>query len=305
MTTFDLTTFPHHLSTDKLITSEHVIFNVQQAIAEDLGQTPGTAFSSQWLKADVTAQLIPSSTIKTAQVICRDDAIIAGLAWVDVAFNLCDADVKIDYHVSDGERVAPNTVLFTVTGNAQALLTAERTALNFLQCLSATATQTAHYVSLIGDAPMRILDTRKTIPHLRFAQKYAVQCGGGQNHRVGLFDAFLLKENHIFAYGGIGPAVAQAKLNHPGLPVEVEVENLDELEQAIHAEADIVMLDNFSTEQIVSAVAMNNGQCKLEVSGNITAERIAELSTTGVDYISSGALTKNIHAVDLSLRIID
>ena len=304
MTTI-LPRFAQHLRTDTLISPHTITHNVSTALAEDLGYPAGTAFSPAWLTADVTAQLIPSSTIKTAHIICRDPAVIAGCAWLDYCFRLCDPDVDLTFHVQDGQHVSAETHLVTITGNAQALLTAERSALNFLQSLSATATQTAHYVALVGDAPLRILDTRKTLPQLRLAQKYAVQCGGGQNHRIGLFDAYLIKENHIFACGGIAPAISQARQRHPQLPVEIEVESLDEFSQALTAGADIVMLDNFTTEQISQAVAINQGQCKLEVSGNITAERISELCATGVDYISSGALTKHIHAVDLSLRIID
>lgn len=297
--------YPQHLATDELISIDVIHNNVAGALAEDLGITSSAAFASDWLLQDVTAQLIAPDTVKTAHVICRDRATIAGCAWVAHCFELCDPNAEVSFHVADGDIVEPDTLLFTIKGNARALLTAERTALNFLQMLSATATQTAHYVDLVGDNSLRILDTRKTIPHLRLAQKYAVQCGGGQNHRIGLYDAFLIKENHIFACGGIAPAISQARHNHPELPVEVEVENLDEFEQALEAGADIVMLDNFSTKQIQEAVALNDGRCKLEVSGNITAERIEELSSTGVDFISSGALTKNILAVDLSLRIID
>lgn len=305
MTAFDLATFDRHLPSDTLINQRQVLHDVTAALAEDLGVEPGHTFDSEWLTRDVTAQLIPQARHKTAQVICREHATIAGLAWVEAAFRLCAPDVQITYAVKDGDQVTPNALLFTVTGNAQALLTAERTALNFLQALSATATQTAHFVTLVGEHPLAILDTRKTLPQMRLAQKYAVQCGGGQNHRIGLYDAFLIKENHIFACGGIPQAITQARHNYPALPIEVEVENLDEFAQALDAGADIVMLDNFTTEHILRAVALNQGRCKLEVSGNITAERIAELSTTGVDYISSGALTKNIQAIDLSLRIID
>ncbi len=305
MSTHTQTTYAQHLATDTLISTDVIHDNVTAALAEDLGIQSSHPFSPDWMVQDVTAQLIPADAVKTAHVICRDKAVIAGCAWAAHCFELCDPNVQVTFHVADGDNVAPNTQLLTIKGNARALLTAERTALNFLQMLSATATQTAHYVELVGDNPLRILDTRKTIPHLRLAQKYAVQCGGGQNHRIGLYDAFLIKENHIFACGGIAQAIQQAQQNHPELPVEVEVENLAEFAEALKSGADIVMLDNFSTKQIQEAVALNRGRCKLEVSGNITAERIAELSSTGVDFISSGALTKNILAVDLSLRIID
>jgi nicotinate-nucleotide pyrophosphorylase len=229
--------------------------------------------------------------------------VVCGIAWANQAFALIDESVSLTWHVKDGDKVDANTVLVSLEGSARAILTAERTALNFLQTLSATATVTAFYAKFLDGSNTKILDTRKTLPGLRHAQKYAVRCGGGQNHRVGLFDAFLIKENHIFSCGNIEKAVSRAKIMMPGKPVEVEVENLTELEQALGAGADIVMLDNFSNEQIQQAVALNKGQCKLEVSGNITDERLASLAKLGVDYISSGALTKHVQAIDLSLRI--
>lgn len=269
---------------------------VIQALAEDLGGD--TNFN-----ADITACLIPSDKQATATIITREPCVMAGLAWADKAFQLVDSDIKIEWRVADGDTLSPNTVMATLSGPARGILTAERTALNFLQTLSATATETQYYANLLSHSDTKILDTRKTLPGLRLAQKYAVLVGGGTNHRIGLYDAYLIKENHIFACGSISKAVAQARELNPNLPVEVEVESINELEQALSAGADIVMLDNFSNEQIQQAVALNQGRCKLEVSGNVTHERLAELATLGVDYISSGALTKNVKAIDLSLRV--
>ncbi|GFD90065.1 nicotinate-nucleotide diphosphorylase [Tenacibaculum sp. KUL152] len=269
---------------------------VSSALIEDLG---GELNASN----DITANLIDDNVQAKATVITRESCVVCGVAWVNQAFALIDETVTLQWHVEDGDSVVPDTVLLTLEGSAKAILTAERTALNFLQTLSGTATVTAFYANLLADSNTKILDTRKTLPGLRYAQKYAVRCGGGQNHRVGLFDAFLIKENHIFSCGGIDKAVERAKSMMPGKPVEVEVENLNELEQAMKAGADIVMLDNFTNEQIQQAVALNKGQCKLEVSGNITDERLKSLSQLGVDYISSGALTKHVQAIDLSLRI--
>lgn len=269
---------------------------VANALIEDLGGELNAA-------NDITANLINKDVSAKATIITREDCVVCGVAWVNQAFALIDESVEVNWHVADGDNVSADTVLVSLEGSARAILTAERTALNFLQTLSATATVTSFYAKLLSNSATKILDTRKTLPGLRFAQKYAVRCGGGQNHRVGLFDAFLIKENHIFSCGGIDKAVQRAKEMMPGKLVEVEVENIDELQQAMQAGADIVMLDNFTNEQIQQAVSINSGQCKLEVSGNITNERLASLATLGVDYISSGALTKHVQAVDLSLRI--
>ena len=269
---------------------------VANALIEDLGGELNAA-------NDITANLINEDVSAKATIITREDCVVCGVAWVNQAFALIDESVEVNWHVADGDNVSADTVLVSLEGSARAILTAERTALNFLQTLSATATVTSFYAKLLSNSATKILDTRKTLPGLRFAQKYAVRCGGGQNHRVGLFDAFLIKENHIFSCGGINKAVQRAKEMMPGKLVEVEVENIDELQQAMQAGADIVMLDNFTNEQIQQAVSINNGQCKLEVSGNITNERLASLATLGVDYISSGALTKHVQAIDLSLRI--
>ncbi|MFS1703409.1 carboxylating nicotinate-nucleotide diphosphorylase [Aestuariibacter sp. GS-14] len=278
--------------------AQHLIDSqVIAALAEDLG---GQADAS----ADITANLIPATQQATATIITREDCVVCGVAWARAAFSLVDSEIEQHWHVQDGDSITANSTMVTLKGNARALLTAERTALNFLQLLSATATVTAYYASILENTGTRILDTRKTIPGLRLAQKYAVACGGGKNHRIGLFDAFLIKENHIAGCGNIATAVANARSLAPGKPVEVEVESLEELQQAIDAGADIVMLDNFSNEQIQRAVSINQKRCKLEVSGNVTSERLSTLAQLGVDFISSGALTKNVNAVDLSLRLV-
>lgn len=269
---------------------------VSLALIEDLGGELNA-------HNDITANLIDESENATATIITREQCVICGVTWVEQAFALIDEHLELVWQVKDGDTVAADTTLLTLTGSARAILTAERVALNFLQTLSATATVTASYAKLLAGSNTKILDTRKTLPGLRMAQKYAVHCGGGQNHRIGLFDAFLIKENHIFSCGSIEKAVSRAKEMKPGKPVEVEVESLEELQQALLAGADIVMLDNFTNEQIQKAVALTQGQCKLEVSGNITDERLSSLATLGVDYISSGALTKNVKAIDLSLRV--
>lgn len=284
------------MSQQSLPSQQNIQQQVIQALTEDLGGAPDA-------KADITANLIPAAHQATATIITRENCVICGVAWAQMAFSLVEDSIEQVWHVKDGDEIAADTTLVSLTGSARALLTAERTALNFLQLLSGTATETAYYASLLVNSDTRILDTRKTIPGLRLAQKYAVACGGGKNHRIGLFDAFLIKENHIIACGGIPQAVASAKTSAPGKPVEVEVENLDELQQAIDAGADIVMLDNFSNEQIQRAVSLTQKRCKLEVSGNITAKRLSSLALLGVDYISSGALTKHVKAIDLSLRI--
>ena len=276
--------------------SDVITANVQSALAEDLG---GAVNASN----DITANLIDPTTQATATIITREPCIVAGIPWAQEAFRQIDSSVNILWHCEDGDALQPDNAVATITGSAQAILTAERTALNFLQTLSATATTTSTYAALLAGSDTKILDTRKTLPGLRLAQKYAVVCGGGHNHRVGLYDAYLIKENHIFACGSIKQAVEKAQLTHPNKKVEVEVENIAELSQAIDAKADIVMLDNFTNEQIQQAVALNKNRCKLEVSGNITDERLGELARLGVDFISSGALTKHIQAIDLSLRI--
>ncbi|MCK8105246.1 carboxylating nicotinate-nucleotide diphosphorylase [Pseudoalteromonas sp. 2CM36K] len=253
-------------------------------------------------QGDITAQLIPQAEQANAKVITREDCIFCGKDLIIEVFKQVDPSVVVKICVNDGDFVSANSTLFTASGSARAILTAERTALNFVQTLSGTATTTAHYVKELSGTNTQLLDTRKTIPGLRALQKYAVKCGGGANHRIGLFDAFLIKENHIAACGGINNAVTQAKLNHADKPIEVEVESFDELEQAINAGADIIMLDNFNPEQIRQAVSITNKRAKLEVSGNMTLETLKAYSQAGVDFISSGALTKNLQSIDLSMR---
>jgi len=255
-------------------------------------------------EGDITAQLIPQNEHANAKVITREDCVFCGKDIIIEVFKQVDPSVEVNVLVNDGDFVPANSTLFTAKGSARAILTAERTALNFVQTLSGTATTTANYVKELSGTTTQLLDTRKTIPGLRLLQKYAVKCGGGANHRIGLFDAFLIKENHIAACGGIDKAVAQAKQKHPTKPVEVEVESLNELEQAINAGADIIMLDNFSVEQIQQAVVTTNKRAKLEVSGNMTLETLKTYSQAGVDFISSGALTKNLQSIDLSMRFV-
>lgn len=271
---------------------------VRNALVEDLSEKDASL--------DITAQLISPTSHSKATIITRDKAVVCGVEWVNEVFKQLGQDVALNWHVKDGDMVEANTTLCDLEGPSRVLLTGERTALNFLQTLSATATLTHQYSRLLEGTNTTLLDTRKTLPGMRLAQKFAVRCGGGANHRIGLYDAYLIKENHIMACGGIEQAINKAKQLNPGKTVEVEVENLDEFEQALKAKADIIMLDNFSLTDIETAVATNNNaehQAKLEVSGNITDERLAELAATGVDFISSGALTKNIQAIDLSMRI--
>lgn len=267
---------------------------VIRALAEDVGD------------GDVTADLIHASERVKATVITRQDMTMAGRPWFDQVMRQVDPDITTDWRYDDGDRIDAGEMLCTVSGSARSVLTAERTALNFLQLLSATATVTADYVQAIDGTGCRILDTRKTIPGLRTAQKYAVKCGGGVNHRIGLFDAILIKENHIASARGIAHAVAAARRSHAGMPVEVEVESIDELKQALKARVDQVLLDNFSLDTLREAVEVNradgNPPAKLEASGNVTMETIRDIAETGVDYISVGALTKNVKAVDLSMR---
>ena len=268
---------------------------VARALAEDVGS------------GDLTAALIPSDRVGRAAVITREAAIVCGIPYVEASFAAVDPRVRLEWRVAEGDSVAANQLLLTLEGPARALLTVERTALNFLQLLSATATATAahSYAVLLEGTKCRLLDTRKTIPGLRSAQKYAVRVGGGHNHRMGLFDGVLIKENHIMAAGSIAGAVAAAKLGSTQVPVEVEVENLAELQQAIAAGADIAMLDDFSLEAMREAVAVNANAAKplkLEASGGITTATIREIAETGVDFISVGSITKHVRAVDLSMR---
>ncbi|HHQ4706936.1 TPA: carboxylating nicotinate-nucleotide diphosphorylase [Aeromonas veronii] len=276
---------------------------VRAALLEDLGDAL-TTLDQPDASADITAQLIPADRISSARVITREAGVFCGQPWVDEVFVQLGGDVKVEWKVQDGEVLSPNQELFRLHGPARLLLTGERNALNFVQTLSGVATLTARYVAELEGTDCRLLDTRKTIPGLRTAQKYAVTCGGGKNHRIGLYDAYLIKENHILACGGIAEAINEARHLNPGKPVEVEVESLAELEQALAAKADIVMLDNFDVTMMREAVAINQGRAKLEVSGNVTLDTLAEFAVTGVDFISVGALTKHVRALDLSMRFI-
>ena len=284
------------------VLQQHIEAQVRFALSEDLGSEVD---ASADITADITAQLIAPSTHAKAKVITREDCVFCGQAWVTEVFAQLGAQVSLHWHVADGDAVTAGATLFELSGPAQHLLTGERTALNFVQTLSATATYTARAVTLLQGSATRLLDTRKTLPGLRLAQKYAVTCGGGHNHRIGLFDAYLIKENHINACGGVAAAVSTARQRHPQRWVEVEVENLKELQQALDAGADVIMLDNFSLDDIHQAVSMAAGRAKLEVSGNVTAEQLQSYAATGVDFISSGALTKHIEAIDLSMRITE
>ena len=268
------------------------IETVAQSLREDIGDS------------DITAQLIPANKSATAQVITRDNARMAGRAWAEEVFRQVDPSIELEWLFEDGDQVARNDVLFRMHGPARSLLTAERAALNWLQTLSGVATRCADYAGRVAHTGVRLLDTRKTLPGLRLAQKYAVTCGGCDNHRLGLWDAFLIKENHIAACGSIAKAVAEAHRVAPGKPVEVETENLAEVAQALEAGADVIMLDEFSLAEMKEAVALNAGKAKLEASGGVDDQTLVPIAETGVDYISIGNLTKGVKAVDLSMRLI-
>jgi nicotinate-nucleotide pyrophosphorylase (carboxylating) len=248
--------------------------------------------------------LINESEQLEMQLLVREDAVLCGSAWFDETFKQCDQAIRIKWNVGDGDKVTADSVLGKISGPARAMLTAERTALNFLQTLSGTATTTSSYAERIQHTACRILDTRKTIPHLRRAQKYAVRCGGGVNHRIGLFDAYLIKENHLAASGSIKSAVERGRELRPDYLLEVEVEDLDQLQQAIEAGVDRALLDNFSVEEMKQAVALNARRIQLEASGNITEQELLLIAETGVDFISIGALTKHLRAIDFSLRFV-
>lgn len=277
--------------------------DIPDYVLQDLSTTVAQALREDIGDGDITARLIPADEQASATIITREPAILCGQAWVNEVFRQLDADVNIQWQARDGERVAAKQTLFTIKGLARSLLTGERAALNFLQLLSGTATQCQGYADLVAGTGVRLLDTRKTIPGLRNAQKYAVTQGGCFNHRIGLYDAFLIKENHIAACGGIESAVNTARQQAPGKSVEVEVESLEELQHALAAEADIVMLDNFSLDDMRRAIAINNHQAKLEASGNVDKNTIRPIAETGVDFISIGGLTKHCSAVDLSMRL--
>lgn len=272
--------------------AETIRQDVARALAEDIGS------------GDLTAQLIPADNRATARVICREPMVLAGRAWFDEVFAQLDPEVTVEWLADDGDLLPAETTLCRLSGPARPLLTGERSALNLLQTLSATATLTRRYVDTVAGSGVTLLDTRKTLPGLRRAQKYAVTCGGGRNHRIGLYDGVLIKENHIAAAGSIAAAVATARRIAPaGVLIEVETENLDEVHEALEAGADILLLDNMGVGQLRQAVALNAGRARLEASGGITLKTIGEVARSGVDYISIGTLTKDLHAIDLSMRI--
>jgi nicotinate-nucleotide pyrophosphorylase (carboxylating) len=267
-------------------------FQARAALAEDVGE------------GDLTASLLPADRLAHAELITRESAVLCGAPWFEAVFRVLDPEIRIQWDVSDGESVTPGQRLCMLDGPVRALLTGERTAMNYLQTLSGTATLTRRYAEAVAGLPVRVLDTRKTLPGLRLQQKYAVRCGGGHNHRIGLFDAILIKENHILAAGSIPAALEAARTRHPGVPVEIEVESLDELEIALDADAPVVLLDNFAPDALRRAVALTAGRAQLEASGGISLETIRAVAETGVDRISVGALTKDVRAVDLSMRFL-
>ena len=274
-----------------MMTATHISQLVSEALAEDVGA------------GDITAQLVDSGVQASGSIITREAGILCGVAFATEAFRQIDLTCHINWHVKDGDAIAAGETLCDLSGPARALLTGERTALNFLQLLSGTATTASHYAARVAHTGVKLLDTRKTIPGLRLAQKYAVKCGGCHNHRIGLFDAFLIKENHIAAAGGVSEAVAAARQVAPDKPVEIEVETGAELELALAAGADRIMLDNFSLEALRGAVAHTAGRAQLEASGNVTDDTLVAIAETGVDLISIGALTKHVRALDLSMRM--
>jgi nicotinate-nucleotide pyrophosphorylase (carboxylating) len=264
---------------------------VNSALEEDIGST-----------GDVTAASFSGNETALAKVFSREEAVLCGQQWFELAFHKLNPDIVIDWKLNDGDNLEKGAMVCTLSGNAQAILTGERTALNFLQTLSGTATKTKLYVDRIEGTNAHILDTRKTIPGMRYAQKYAVRCGGGKNHRMGLYDAILIKENHITTAGSVSQAVSQAKQQYPTIKLEIEVENEEQLKEALNTQTDVILLDNFSLSGLEAAVTLTDGKKKLEASGNMTLENIREVAKTGVDYISIGAITKHVQAVDFSMR---
>lgn len=264
---------------------------VRWSLVEDVGS------------GDITAELIPENCLAKASIVSREDAIVCGILWAEAVYQYVDPGVKIHWRVQDGETISAGQTLVEFVGKARSLVTGERVTLNWLQTLSGIATEVRRYVEKLKGTTAQLLDTRKTLPGLRCAQKYAVLCGGGSNHRMGLYDAYLIKENHIISCGSITQAIQKARNHHPDKPLEVEVENINELNEALSANADVILLDNFDINEIKKAVAINQGQAELEISGNINLENIREIAETGVNFISVGALTKHVHAIDLSMRI--
>lgn len=281
------------MTIQNVIPANFIASQVKLSLLEDIGQQ------------DLTADLIPADAIAKATLISRQNAILCGKEWFNEVFHQLDPTIQINWFFDDADLLTENALICELSGNARALLSGERTAMNFLQTFSGTATQTKRYTDIIKDLPVKLLDTRKTLPGLRLGQKYAVRCGGGVNHRFGLYDAILIKENHILAAGSIAAAVAQAKTLHPNVSIEVEVESMSELEQALNTAADIILLDNFSLEMLREAVSFTNGKAALEASGGVNMNTIRDIAETGVDRISVGQLTKDLQAVDLSMRFID
>jgi nicotinate-nucleotide pyrophosphorylase (carboxylating) len=294
----------HFLNLSESIMINPTRFSIEELTLAICNQV-STALKEDIGSGDITALLIPKEKIAKAKVITREAGVFCGKPWVTEVFNQIDPKINIQWLVTDGDPVLANQSLFELHGKARSILTAERTALNFVQTLSGTATQSHLFSHAVKGLSVKILDTRKTLPGLRLAQKYAVLCGGCHNHRIGLYDAFLIKENHIAACGSIKAAIAQARSSAPDKPIEVEVENFAELDEAIAHNADIIMLDNFTLEDMAQAVKIADGRIPLEASGNMSLELLVEVAKTGVDYISIGALTKHCHAMDLSLRIIE
>ncbi len=277
-----------------------------EQLPADLAQQVDAALREDIGGGDVTAALVPAAQRVRGAVVTREEAVLCGRPWAEETFRRLDPQVRLDWRASDGDSLAAGKVIVEIAGPARAVLTGERTALNFLQLLSATATATRRFVDAVAGTGCRILDTRKTLPGLRSAQKYAVRCGGGDNHRMGLYDQVLIKENHIAAAGSITGAIEAARRSAPGLKVEVEVESLAELEEALNAAPDIIMLDDFSLADLRAAVSLNRPRgraAKLEASGSVSLETVRAIAATGVDYISIGALTKHVRAVDLSMRL--
>ncbi|ODN65587.1 carboxylating nicotinate-nucleotide diphosphorylase [Methylophaga muralis] len=281
------------MTIQNFIPANFIASQVKLSLLEDIGQQ------------DLTADLIPANAIAKATLISRQNAVLCGRDWFNEVFHQLDPAIQINWFFADADVLTENAVICELSGNARALLSGERTAMNFLQTFSGTATQTKRYADLLKDLPVKLLDTRKTLPGLRLGQKYAVRCGGGFNHRFGLYDAILIKENHILAAGSIASAVAQAEALHPNVSIEVEVESMNELEQALNTAADIILLDNFSLEMLREAVHLTNGKTALEASGGVNMHTIRDIAETGVDRISVGQLTKDLQAVDLSMRFID
>ena len=269
---------------------------------KEISQSVSIALKEDIGTGDVTAASFSNNETANAIVICREEAVLCGQNWFELVFQQLDSDITIDWISHDGDLIEIDTTVCKLNGNAQAILIGERTALNFIQTLSGTATKTKSYVDRISGTDAQILDTRKTLPGMRYAQKYAVRCGGGKNHRMGLYDAILIKENHIATSGSVAKAVQTAKQQYPSLKLEVEVESIEQLEESLTTQADVILLDNFSLSELEAAVGLTDGKKKLEASGNMTLENIREVAKTGVDYISIGAITKHVQAVDFSMR---